>query len=313
MKNSNRPFTIICHQSLAMAASKYSLLDTSWELIDPNPDVHQLFSEFNKEFFWGQLGSVYVDWSSRMTSCAGLCKCSIRGQFRDCSISLSQPLLSLRPRKDLVETLLHEMIHAYLFVAEGSRDREGHGPDFLAHMNRINNLTGAKISVYHSFHDEVKYFKTHWWKCDGPCQHRPPYFGMVKRSMNRAPGPNDLWHSDHQRNCGGKFVKVKEPSPKPTSKRKKETSKSPARASASTAAKKTTRKVSPSKAAKVGSSKKPATITSAAPSSSGSLNFPKSTSSTPSVFSGRGHVLGSGSTSTPSVSNSVTIISGQGI
>ena len=29
--------------------------------------------------------------------------------------------------------------------------------------------------------------------------------------MNRAPGPNDLWWKDHQRNCGGSFVKIKEP------------------------------------------------------------------------------------------------------
>ena len=29
--------------------------------------------------------------------------------------------------------------------------------------------------------------------------------------MNRAPGPNDNWWSDHSRTCGGKFTKVKEP------------------------------------------------------------------------------------------------------
>lgn len=29
--------------------------------------------------------------------------------------------------------------------------------------------------------------------------------------MNRAPGPNDLWWSEHQANCGGSFVKIKEP------------------------------------------------------------------------------------------------------
>ena len=54
-------------------------------------------------------------------------------------------------------------------------------------------------------------FQTHWWKCDGPCQRRPPYFGLVKRAMNRAPGKNDRWFSEHQANCGGTFVKIKEP------------------------------------------------------------------------------------------------------
>lgn len=29
--------------------------------------------------------------------------------------------------------------------------------------------------------------------------------------MNRAPGPNDFWWSSHQAQCGGKFIKIKEP------------------------------------------------------------------------------------------------------
>lgn len=29
--------------------------------------------------------------------------------------------------------------------------------------------------------------------------------------MNKAPGPNDNWWANHQANCGGTFVKIKEP------------------------------------------------------------------------------------------------------
>ncbi|KAJ9583965.1 hypothetical protein L9F63_021688, partial [Diploptera punctata] len=128
-----------------------------------------------------------------------------------CSIRLSVPLLKLRPRKDLVETLLHEMIHAYLFVTHNNRDRDGHGPEFHKHMYRINKEAGTNITVYHSFHDEVKLYKQHWWRCNGVCQKLPPFYGMVKRSMNRAPGPSDTWWNDHQQRCGGSFIKVKEP------------------------------------------------------------------------------------------------------
>jgi hypothetical protein len=32
----------------------------------------------------------------------------------------------------------------------------------------------------------------------GPCQHRPPYFGLVKRAMNRPPHPRDPWWETHQ-------------------------------------------------------------------------------------------------------------------
>lgn len=65
--------------------------------------------------------------------------------------------------------------------------------------------------VYHTFHDEVAEYRQHWWRCDGPCQNRKPYFGFVKRAMNRPPGPRDPWFRDHQNSCNGTFIKVKEP------------------------------------------------------------------------------------------------------
>ncbi|XP_058469906.1 DNA-dependent metalloprotease SPRTN [Solea solea] len=186
-----------------------SIVDQSWETLDPNPDVRAMFLEFNDMFFWSKLCGVEVKWSPRMTLCAGVCSYEGRGGL--CSIRLSEPLLKLRPRKDLVETLLHEMIHALLFVTQNNRDRDGHGPEFCKHMNRINQATGTKITVYHSFHDEVDVYRQHWWKCNGPCQSRKPYLGFVKRAMNRAPSSQDPWWADHQRTCGGTYTKVKEP------------------------------------------------------------------------------------------------------
>lgn len=54
-------------------------------------------------------------------------------------------------------------------------------------------------------------YRQHWWRCNGLCQKRPPYYGMVKRAMNRAPAERDPWWADHQRTCGGTYIKVKEP------------------------------------------------------------------------------------------------------
>lgn len=31
----------------------------------------------------------------------------------------------------------------------------------------------------------------------------PPFYGWVKRSMNRAPGRNDFWWKRHEMSCGG--------------------------------------------------------------------------------------------------------------
>ncbi|NXU45269.1 SPRTN protein, partial [Drymodes brunneopygia] len=203
-----------------------SVVDEAWELLDPSPDVHALFVHFNQTLFWGKLEAVAVSWSPRMTSSAGICSYHERSGL--CSIRLSEPLLKLRPRKDLVETLLHEMIHALLFVTHNYKDRESHGPEFCKHMRRINLLTGANVTIYHDFHDEVNVYRQHWWRCNGPCQNRAPYFGYVKRSMNRAPSAHDFWWDEHQRTCGGTFTKVKEPEKfSEKSKQKTQTAKPP--------------------------------------------------------------------------------------
>ena len=56
-----------------------------------------------------------------------------------CSVRLSEPLLKFRPRSDFINTLLHELIHAYLFVTghPGANDHNGHGPEFLKHAKRV--------------------------------------------------------------------------------------------------------------------------------------------------------------------------------
>lgn len=183
-----------------------SLNDPTWELIDPCPDIRAMFQEFDKLYFWNTLGSCIVEWSKRMTICAGIFYLRGGGIIR-----LSEPLLKFRPRINLVETLLHEMIHAYLYLTRNFKDRGEHGDEFKGHMNRINKLASTNITVYHSFHDEVNYARQHVWRCTGTCRNTPPFYGYVKRSMNRAPGKNDTWWASHQSKCNGTFEKVSEP------------------------------------------------------------------------------------------------------
>eukprot|EP01059_Diplonema_ambulator_P024399 TRINITY_DN40353_c0_g1_i1.p1 TRINITY_DN40353_c0_g1~~TRINITY_DN40353_c0_g1_i1.p1 ORF type:complete len:254 (+),score=46.57 TRINITY_DN40353_c0_g1_i1:51-764(+) len=175
------------------------------DLIDPCPDVHALFLRYNTTQFEGKLDAVYVEWSKRMTLCAGLCTYDRR--TGGCGIKLSAPLLKLRPAEDTVNTLLHECIHAYLFVTKNNADRDDHGPAFQALMNRINASLGTSITIYHSFTNEVDYYRTHWWQCTS-C------LNICKRSMNRAPSPRDPWYLSHLKNCGGNYVKIKEPEKK---------------------------------------------------------------------------------------------------
>jgi predicted SprT family Zn-dependent metalloprotease len=178
------------------------------ELDDPCPDLHQLFLLFNAQYFEHKLDSVEVRWSKRMTLCAGICY-YYRGGY--CSVRLSEPLLKFRTRDDFINTLLHEMIHAYLFLTEGNKDHDGHGESFHRMMYKLNKETGSHITVYHNFHNEVNHYRTHVWRCNGPCRFRPPFFGYVRRSMNRKPQKADSWWRQHQATCGGEFIKISEP------------------------------------------------------------------------------------------------------
>ncbi|XP_017050789.1 DNA-dependent metalloprotease SPRTN [Drosophila ficusphila] len=188
-----------------------NLVHPQWELVDPTPDIYSMFLRFDEKFFQQRLGAVALEWSKRMYSCAGICYQRGSAYFKEVTIRLSEPLLKLRPRKDLVETLLHEMIHAYCFVLNIREGNGGHGPNFKRIMETINKVAGTNITVYHSFHDEVAAYRTHIWRCTGICQNRTPFQGYVKRTSNRAPGPNDQWWAKHQRECGGTFMKVGEP------------------------------------------------------------------------------------------------------
>ena len=114
---------------------------------DSFPDLHQLFLYFNELYFEGLLSHVEVKWSNRMTLCAGLCYYHFKQGF--CSIRLSEKLLQFRPKQDFINTLLHEMIHAYLFVTNNNRDHDGHGPEFVKKMVEINDKSGSSISIYH--------------------------------------------------------------------------------------------------------------------------------------------------------------------
>ena len=193
------------NKQLEMPPDKH-LVNPEWELIDPNPDIRALFQEYDKKYFYSRLGSCIVEWSKRMTICAGIFYLREGGIIR-----LSEPLLKYRPRIDMVQTLLHEMIHAYLYLTRNYKDRGEHGDEFKKHMNRINSAAGTNITVYHTFHDEVNYQRQHVWRCTGICRTWKPFMGFVKRSMNRAPGPHDLWWADHARKCSGIFEKIAEP------------------------------------------------------------------------------------------------------
>lgn len=89
---------------------------------------------------------------------------------------MSKPILVLRPEEDLKNTLLHEMIHAYIMLLQiPGAGKDGHGTPFKHRMALINSSDlpdihrppgGYKITVYHTMLDEVRHLQQHWWRCD---------------------------------------------------------------------------------------------------------------------------------------------------
>ncbi|KAK5121499.1 hypothetical protein LTR85_005332 [Meristemomyces frigidus] len=187
----------------------------------PFIDIHELFRLYNVLYFRSLLlPRVEVSWSARLTLCAGICELvrdpSNNNKYTRVRLKLSEPLLKYRPRSDVINTLLHEAIHSYFFITTSWRhsrgdDGTGHGAGFLLLADAINNHGGYEVTVYHTFHDEVDSYRTHVWQCDGQCRSKAPFFGLVKRSMNRPPGKGDSWWKRHEEECGGVFTKTAEP------------------------------------------------------------------------------------------------------
>ncbi|EDR24182.1 hypothetical protein, conserved [Entamoeba dispar SAW760] len=169
-------------------------------------DIQDVFQNINKMIFRGHITNTVIEWSKRMTLCAGICY----GKNSGCIIRLSEGILKYRSIQDVVTTIVHESIHAFLFRTK-TRDDDSHGVRFHQWMTVINEKTPLHVTVYHTFYEECKNLHKHIWRCTGPCRNKPPFYGYVKRSMNRAPGPTDRWYEQHKKNCDGHFVKIDGP------------------------------------------------------------------------------------------------------
>lgn len=51
-----------------MGVTVTQMIHPSYELVNPAPDVRELFVRFTDEFFYGALGMCTVEWSKRMTT-----------------------------------------------------------------------------------------------------------------------------------------------------------------------------------------------------------------------------------------------------
>ncbi|KAJ1289620.1 hypothetical protein BS78_02G178800 [Paspalum vaginatum] len=195
------------------------------DLVDPNPDVLDLFDHYDRLYFRGALAAAgfSVRWGSPLGS-SSFGSCTFSKPHN--TITLSEPVLKYHSCTDLKNALLHEMIHAIIFVKRGRRDRN-HGPLFRAWMDAINSCSvkdyqrpdgGYCITTRHDFSpEEPRSFKGFLWKCES-CG------DTIPRAINMGP-PSDAcciendgisascenmlchWHN-HKNDCCGRYKKT---------------------------------------------------------------------------------------------------------
>eukprot|EP01083_Nonionella_stella_P096890 272401_1 len=167
------------------------------------PDVHALFLKYNRIYFDNKLNRCIVQWSDISTEPINMYDNIGYSMMenRICNIYLSLPILQYTSTKDIIETLIHEMIHCYLFLFDQHRyDRSDHGKRFISIMNAINYCTKSiKITVYHYCHKAMDMVKMTMFQCNGICQE------LMQRPRNNPPGKQDIWWTKHQTECGGMF------------------------------------------------------------------------------------------------------------
>lgn len=194
-----------------------NIADPQWDLIDPTPNMEKWFHIFNAEFFDSNINgeSIEIEWSKRMKRSAGITYFCESTKFL--TIRLSEEVLTYQPRKAFMETFLHEMIHAYLFV-QGKNS--AHGKEFRKKMNEINTKTMLEISIQHTFLNPKEFV----FRCNGPCREQAPHFGFLLRPTKKAPNASDPESREHRKYCIGKFVYVEKSTEKDQINRAKQTS-----------------------------------------------------------------------------------------
>ncbi|XP_020269797.1 uncharacterized protein LOC109845024 isoform X2 [Asparagus officinalis] len=140
-----------------------------------------------------------------------------------CDIRLSAHLLKFCSNTDLKNILLHEMIHAYLYVTSKKKDRSYHGPRFTTMMNGINSSTetdpwrplgGYNITSSHDIRKEADCNRVQRWICKScgdsfeGSKNSEPNDCIENVSHGDSCGNSSCqWHK-HKMVCSGRYEKT---------------------------------------------------------------------------------------------------------
>ena len=134
--------------------------------------LQRLWAELNRTYFEGRLPPIRIQWSTRLTSTAGLFVSQHGPRSRWISseerhgvgrvIRLSFPLHQGQAISEIRSTLAHEMIHQWQFDVK--KCRPTHGREFRRVMKAMNR-DGLGITIYHTLITDVPALATYAWQC----------------------------------------------------------------------------------------------------------------------------------------------------
>ncbi|CAF0887571.1 unnamed protein product [Brachionus calyciflorus] len=162
--------------------------------------VEKIFDFFSNSLFRKILKNVKIEWSSRLRSTAASTILDRNVDESICVvIRLASNLLQKLSRVDLIQILLHEMIHAFLGLAIGDFDA-GHTLSFRKILKKINYILKLDIPIEHDYVETLDL--AYIWQCT-KCKEKRIRFYNIPPTQNQR--------GEHAAKCNGSFKKVKSP------------------------------------------------------------------------------------------------------
>ena len=127
---------------------------------DSEKDLNLMFDYYNEVLFDNKIVKHSVKWNNRLTRILG------RITYSKKLIELSYKYHEINDYKEMNNTLIHEMIHAYLYQTSNTR---GHGRAFKNMCDIMNKKTGLNIKTTDG-EENAKKLKTNKTRYTNKCK-----------------------------------------------------------------------------------------------------------------------------------------------
>lgn len=161
--------------------------------------INNLFDFLNTNLFFNLLNDVKIEWSYRLKSTAACTILEREPSPPHIVIRLSWNLLTRLQIIEIAKMLLHEMIHAFLGLANGDFC-EKHDSNFENILKKINFILKLNIPIEHDYEETMEL--AYVWKCTKCFKKRIRFYNIP---------PTKLQKEQHGIKCDGKFVKSVSP------------------------------------------------------------------------------------------------------